>query len=394
MSKTGELLIYDSIGESFFGGISAKSFIESLSNLGEIDELTVRINSPGGNVFDAAAIYNAIKRHPARTIIEIDGVAASAASYIAMAGDEVRIAENARFMIHNAMALTMGNRHAHSKRQAILSKLDQGIASLYAKRSKQKLESVAQMMDDETWFTAAEAVAAGFAEKLSEAQAVKSKADPRAFGEFKNAPDLSEFLAQSEPDADFHALCDRLFADDREAELVVANFVSDLSTGGPDMSQEKPAESTPTENQEKPTSQAPVNSISQAQLDEAKEAARREGIKLEADRQSKIQALCATAGVPDAAIKMCADPTMSVEQCREHLFTLLCKKNRLEGDTGSEEPGEKADPDKEIKAAYAEGKAVYEREGISEADFVASMKITAGGGYLPMPKRQPAKPAA
>src|SRR5262245_44342296 len=102
--RTAEVLLHDVIGEDLFGGISSKNFAEQLNSFGALDEIRVRVNSPGGNVFDGNAIYNALKNNPARVVVEIEGVAASAASYIAMAGDEIVADENAYLVIHQAHA--------------------------------------------------------------------------------------------------------------------------------------------------------------------------------------------------------------------------------------------------------------------------------------------------
>jgi ATP-dependent Clp protease, protease subunit len=100
-----EIVIYDEIGAF---GIPAKAFIDELKALGSVPELTLRINSPGGSVFDGVAIYNALQRHEARITVRIDGLAASIASMIAMAGDEVVMPENAMLVLHDPSGMVMG----------------------------------------------------------------------------------------------------------------------------------------------------------------------------------------------------------------------------------------------------------------------------------------------
>ena len=104
-TRGAEIVIYDEIGAF---GMPAKAFLDELRALGPVGELTVRINSPGGSVFDGVAIYNALKRHEARLTVWIDGIAASIASMIAMAGDEVVMPENAMLMLHDPSGLVMG----------------------------------------------------------------------------------------------------------------------------------------------------------------------------------------------------------------------------------------------------------------------------------------------
>jgi ATP-dependent Clp protease, protease subunit len=117
-AKGAEIVIYDEIGAF---GIPAKAFLDELKAVGPIAELTLRINSPGGSVFDGVAIYNALKRHAAATTVWIDGIAASIASMIAMAGDEVAMPENAILMLHDPSALVLGTavdmRHGRCARQ-------------------------------------------------------------------------------------------------------------------------------------------------------------------------------------------------------------------------------------------------------------------------------------
>ena len=104
-AKDAEIIIYDEIGAF---GIPAKAFLDELKALGPVPEVTVRINSPGGSVFDGVAIYNALKRHDAVVTVWIDGIAASIASMIAMAGDEVVMPENAMLMLHDPSGLAIG----------------------------------------------------------------------------------------------------------------------------------------------------------------------------------------------------------------------------------------------------------------------------------------------
>lgn len=155
----GEVLIYDIIGsDGYGGGVSARNFVQDLAALGDVSKITVRINSPGGSVFDGNAIYNALVRHKAAKVVEIDGVAASAASYIAMAGDEIRIAENATMMIHCASGLCVGPADEMEKTAKTLRMLDGQISQVYASRTGRKQETWMRLMDAETYFTADEAV--------------------------------------------------------------------------------------------------------------------------------------------------------------------------------------------------------------------------------------------
>lgn len=171
-----EIDLYDEIG---WFGVTAKDFREKLKASG--GDVTLRINSPGGDVFDGIAIYNDLVSYPGKVRVEITGVAASAASIVAMAGNEIVISENAFIMIHNAWVMAMGNRHDLEETAAILEKVDNAMARTYAARTKTGIRSVQQMMDAETWMGGKEAVEKGFATSLISAGAVGAKFDLSVF---------------------------------------------------------------------------------------------------------------------------------------------------------------------------------------------------------------------
>ena len=151
--ETAEILIYDEISS---WGIEARQFVKDLSGI-SAKTIRLRINSPGGNVFDGVAIYNALKRHPASVRVEVDGLAASIASIIAMAGDTIHMAKNAFLMIHNAWVFAMGDAEEMRKMADVLEKIDGTMASTYAERTGSKPKDIRELMDAETWMTAEEA---------------------------------------------------------------------------------------------------------------------------------------------------------------------------------------------------------------------------------------------
>lgn len=166
----GEILIYDQIGQGFFGdGLSAKAFDTELKNLGDIKALTVRINSPGGSVFDGLAIYNTLKNHSAKKTVSIDGIAASAASLIAMAGDEIVMPDNAFMLIHEPRAMAMGTSADMLATAADLEKMTESFAGIYAGRSKTDTAAAKKLMGEDRLMTAAEAKECGYADKITTA---------------------------------------------------------------------------------------------------------------------------------------------------------------------------------------------------------------------------------
>jgi ATP-dependent Clp protease, protease subunit len=171
-AEENTIYIYDPIAAfDYWGGasISAKDVIAAIDELKDAPQITVRINCPGGDVFEGDAIYNALRRassRGAKVLICIDGVAASAASFIAMAGDEVEIAENAFIMVHEAWTYAMGNKSEIAKTVELLGKIDEVIGKIIAARSGQSLADVDEWLKAETWFSADEAVEKKLADRI------------------------------------------------------------------------------------------------------------------------------------------------------------------------------------------------------------------------------------
>ena len=181
-AEGAEVSIYDEIGAY---GVSAKSFLAELGELPGDNPLTLRLNSPGGSVFDAVAIYNALKRHAGPVTVWIDGIAASAASYIAMAGDEVVMPENAFLMIHDPAGLVSGTAEDMRAMAGALDKIKASLVAGYSAKSGGAEADIAALMAKETWLDAAEAVELGFADRLAEPVRIAARF---GVGRFRNAP--------------------------------------------------------------------------------------------------------------------------------------------------------------------------------------------------------------
>ena len=155
--------IYDQIGESWDGaGMTAKRVSAILRNIGAKD-LTVNVNSPGGDFFEGVAIYNLLRQHKAKVTVNVMGLAASAASVIAMAGDEINMGEGTFLMVHNAWAVAVGNRHDMLAASEQLAPFDAAMADVYAARTGMTPKAAAKLMDAETWIGATQAIKDGFA---------------------------------------------------------------------------------------------------------------------------------------------------------------------------------------------------------------------------------------
>jgi len=162
--------IYDFIGEDPWsgGGWTAKRVAGLLRSFGSRD-VAVAINSPGGDVFEGIAIYNLLREHKGAINVKVMGLAASAASLIAMAGDDIRMGDGAMMMVHNAWGIALGNRHDMRAAADVLEPIDDAMAGIYAARSGQDRKKVGKMLDDETWMSAAQAVDFGFANGVMDA---------------------------------------------------------------------------------------------------------------------------------------------------------------------------------------------------------------------------------
>jgi len=162
-AKGAEIVIYDEIGAF---GIPAKAFLDELKALGRVAELTVRINSPGGSVFDGVAIYNALKRHDAAITVWIDGIAASIASMIAMAGDEVVMPENAMLVLHDPSGVVAGTASDMRAMAEALDRMKAGMVAAYRDKSGRDDAEIEALMAAETWLSAHEAIDLGLADRV------------------------------------------------------------------------------------------------------------------------------------------------------------------------------------------------------------------------------------
>jgi ATP-dependent Clp protease, protease subunit len=189
-AKGAEIVIYDEIGAF---GIPAKAFLDELKALEPVPELTIRINSPGGSVFDGVAIYNALKRHEAAITVWIDGIAASIASMIAMAGDEIVMPENAMLMIHDPSGLVMGTAADMRATAEALDKMKAGMVAAYRDKSGRDDAEIEALMAAETWLSAQEALELGLADRVEEPVRMAGHFD---LSRFRNTPPQ---LARSSP---------------------------------------------------------------------------------------------------------------------------------------------------------------------------------------------------
>lgn len=185
-NDTAEISIYDEIG---FWGVSAASFAQDLKSCGNnLKQINLHIHSPGGDVFDGIAIYNLLKNHPANVTVYIDGLAASMASVIAMAGNEVIMPENAMMMIHKPWGIQGGDAEDMRKYADLLDKVENTLIPAYANKTGKTPEELAEMLSAETWLNGKECVEQGFADKLAEPLVAMASIKSRKLEDFENMP--------------------------------------------------------------------------------------------------------------------------------------------------------------------------------------------------------------
>lgn len=186
--------VYGVIG-GWFGDVTAQAFATLLSTI-KASTVHLHINSPGGDVFEARAMMSAIANHPATFIAHIDGLAASAATMLVMACDESEISQGGFFMIHNAWTIAIGNKTDLRTTADLLEKVDNTIVDDYRKKTKKNEAQIREWMDAETWFSAEEAKANGFVDRIvevvpaEEAEAEETEAQDRAWdlSAYEHAP--------------------------------------------------------------------------------------------------------------------------------------------------------------------------------------------------------------
>lgn len=190
--KIGEIYIYGSIVSCCQDDedTTAMSFKKDLEALGEIDTLNLYVNSPGGSVFQAQAIYSIITRQKAEINAYVDGLVASAASFLIMAADTIYMPRNATMMIHNPFAIVIGNAKDLRREADALDKISVGMIEAYLTHTGDKLteDELKELLDAETWLTAEESYSYGFVDELIDAKEIAACVDMDLFSVYRNTP--------------------------------------------------------------------------------------------------------------------------------------------------------------------------------------------------------------
>lgn len=179
----------DIVSEKWFDEeTSATSFRDALKELGDVTTINLSINSGGGSVFDGIAIYNMLKSHKATVNVYVEGLAASIASVIAMAGDTITMRSGSMMMVHMPWTLSQGNAEEMRKTADTLEKTGDSIVDIYSERTGISSDEIRNIMNDETWLSAEEAVEQGWATKLDKKEAVMNSVPKEILGRFSNVP--------------------------------------------------------------------------------------------------------------------------------------------------------------------------------------------------------------
>lgn len=186
----GELYLYGDISDYSWSGdeITPKQFKSDLDSLGDITQLDIYINSPGGDVFAGQAIYTMLNRHKAYKTVYIDGLAASIASVVAMAGDKVVMPKNAMMMIHKAWSIMMGNSTDMRKIADDMDKMEESIVAVYQAKTGLETDKINEIMAAETWLTAEDALSYGFIDEIEKAVNMAAKVKDTDLSKYKNSP--------------------------------------------------------------------------------------------------------------------------------------------------------------------------------------------------------------
>lgn len=198
--NTGELTLYGEIANETWWGdeITPKEFKTDLDALGDINTLNIYINSPGGDVFAGQAIHSMLKRHKAHKNVYIDGLAASIASVVVMAGDTIFMPKNAMMMIHNPWTWGIGNAAEFRKLAEDLDKVRESLIAAYEGHSALTRDEIIEIMDSETWLTADECLEYGFCDVVEKEKQMAASIDKTLLMRYKNTP--RELLVKPKPD--------------------------------------------------------------------------------------------------------------------------------------------------------------------------------------------------
>lgn len=355
-TRSADIYIYDEIGPAWAGMVDAKSVILALKDMGSVENIDVHINSVGGSAFECLGIYNSLKSHSASVTVHIDGIALSAASVVAMAGDVINIAENGLIMIHAPATVAFGSAADMRKTADMLDQVNDQIVSTYVARTGGSQADIAKMVADETWMNSTEAVAKGFATNIVANKAVSASFDTT---KFSHCPDWAR-VAMSGMTSQTKEVPEMTTPVVPPATTATEMQVASLATAVPGVTVNVSGQSTTT---------SPVDT---AAIEHA-------AIAKERTRISEIQATCKLAGDPEAAVAFITGG-MSAQDVKNRMFDVLCSQRPPVGPNGHGPTtmGDVPDGEAKYKAEYEANKVSITNMGVTEEQYILSRKKSAG----------------
>jgi ATP-dependent protease ClpP protease subunit len=348
------LEIYDAIGPAWAGEIDAPTVSKAINDAGPLDSIEVRINSPGGNAFEGLAIYNILKSHPAKVHCRVDGLAASMASLVLLAGDTREVPKNALVMIHDPSIMAWGNAAELLKSVDLLNKVKGSILDTYAERTGQPQDALGKLMTDETWMDGDEALASGFATKTTAPLPLPTAAaGVSAIGRF-------QYARAPEAIASLYSLS-MAVTNQEPLKMDSATKTADQIT----------AEATAAAELKAKQDADAAKSLADKALADIANAA-----DTERKRSADIIAVCNQAGKADLAAEFITNKA-TLADVQAHLLKVLCNERKPLDDAGTTQT-QTADPNAAYKAEYAKSKEAYTKAGVTEDDFVKSRRIDDG----------------
>lgn len=358
-STSASIYLYGMLGHEWDGLLDANGIVESLDLLKDVTEIHVRIHSEGGSAWVGLALYNALKRHPAKVYTYNDGISLSAATLPLMAGDVITVAENSLTMIHEGRMESFGTVDDISRDVEMLKALNAAVIKTYSDRTGRSLSEITVMVKAETWLNAKDAIAQGFATKMSPNKAISAHVD---LGKFKSTPDWAK---------------QALVNFSRENVMSGTPVVQDANPATPVVTPVVPA---PIADVVVPAV-VPTTPVPQAAASDVVTMSRSEltllvsqGIAAARHRDNEIDALCQRAGAPHMAAAFKADPKMQVSDVKDRMIDVLCAKNVPVGSAGAADPSSGSSPEARYKVEYAAHKDVFASSGITEDQYIASRK--------------------
>jgi ATP-dependent protease ClpP protease subunit len=356
--KTAEILLYEEIG---YWGITARQFIQALIGLGDVEEITLRINSLGGEVFDAVAIYNALYSHPAKIIARVDGVAASAAGFVLQAADVRQMVSNATFHTHPAQGGVFGSADEIEQYLMLLRNVDEIIGSIFAARTGLDEAELKGLLGKDTWLKADEALQRGFIDEVIDATDARQQTEP-----------ANQSTANARP-PDLDAARETIKSLSAIAEELGARPVSKSEpTPAPVVNQAPPAS---------PPAAAPVATPAEATPAAVEPALAPEAPPAKPINQSaEIVRLCVACGVPAKAADF-LDAQTPLDQVRAQLLEMQIASRPVSPTPPGnfdQRPKQPEDPDAKFKAEYAATEKVFQRQGVTVEAYVKSRRKDEG----------------